>query len=108
MENDEGVGPYCAGGPSFDDLWHHQHSYAHPRPTAGGEPWHGWAMDFDYIYGFTSIAQYKDWFSAEDIETLYYRGFSMRSYEVAEKDIRRGVCQCAFLRLKEKDHDERE
>ena len=97
IEDDEGAGPYDSGL-GWDELYHHQHSVRHPAPGAEGEPWfRKCGVSRDYVFGFTSLEQFHAWFSPEDIEAIYYKGFILRTYEVEEEHIMRGERQCAFL-----------
>ena len=100
-----GEGPYAKKGAKKQWEDGRPHDLEHGRPTPfvdsnknmqefARNSFH--IMLFDYVFGFTTMAQYRKWFSKEERIKLKKNGFIVKKYKIKKRFIIVGDQQCMF------------
>lgn len=89
VENAEGQGPYRPDGPA--NGFNHSCVNSHPTPHNDGIP-----CPEEYVCGFTSREQLKEWFDATERTTLRAEGYMIALYIVPGECVVDGKKQLVF------------
>lgn len=87
------LGPYSFFG--CHSPWserNHNYSDSHPRPNEDGIK----TSQFNFRYGFKSIAQLKHWFNELELAALAGHGFVIKTYSVRDTACQFGSKQVCF------------